>query len=221
MTILDIIVEYRAAFLRGLYATLRLAMIIWVSGIVGGTILGVVGAKWQKTLGRLSRFISFTLGSIPVLVILFWLHYPAQGITGVLVDPFITAAICLSTINILFFADILRSALVGFPEQYVMAARVCGLPPGAIFYRIQLPVIFREIIPSSLQLQVIMLQSTIFASLISVEELFRVTQQVNAAIYRPVEVYTLLAVFFLILCAPLNLLALWLKSRFGTGLYDK
>jgi ABC-type amino acid transport system permease subunit len=41
-----------------------------------------------------------------------------------------------------------------------------------------------------------------------------VAQRINAQIYKPVEIYTALGVFFLIVCVPINGFALWLKKRF-------
>jgi len=63
-------------------------------------------------------------------------------------------------------------------------------------------------------IQVNMLQATLFASLISVNEIFRVAQQINSQIYRPVEIYTALGLLFLAICLPLNGLALWLKAKY-------
>lgn len=133
---------------------------------------------------------------------------------GVVVDPFITAAATLSVINIFAVADIIRTVLREFPEQYLVAAKVCGIPPMQALLYIQLPLVLRQTIPSILTLQVTMLQATLFASLISVPEIFRVAQQINSQIYRPVEIYTALGLLFLSICLPMNGFALWLKSRY-------
>lgn len=66
-----------------------------------------------------------------------------------------------------------------------------------------------------------MLHTTLFASLISVEEIFRVAQRINAKIYKPVEIYTALGVFFLLVCLPLNGFALGLKKRYGRNLSER
>jgi len=65
-----------------------------------------------------------------------------------------------------------------------------------------------------------MLQATLFASLISVEDLFKVAQRINSMIYKPVEIYSALGIFFLLVCLPLNGLALWLKKRFTRNLSE-
>lgn len=214
MSLLDIIINYREGLLAGLLVTLKLSSVIWFSGIFIGTIFGYLGSRYRVEIGRPSYVISFILSGIPALILLFWLHYPLQAILQININPFFTAAFALSLINIFGVADLVRSALVNFPAQYNLAAKVCGLSQKETFIKIELPIILRQIIPSLLSLQVTMLQLTLFASLISVEEIFRVAQRINAIIYKPIEVYTALAIFFLIICLPLNGVALWLRSKY-------
>lgn len=213
MSVFDILINYYPAFLKGLIVTLQLSGIIWFSGIVLGSSLGLAGARF-KWIAIPSRAISFFLGAIPLLVFLFWLHYPAQAMFNLVIDPFWTAAFTFSIVNLFSVADIVRGALQDFPQQYITAAKVTGLTRSQTIFRIQLPIILRQILPGLLLLQVTMLHITLFSSLISVEELFRVAQRINAQIYRPIEIYTALGLFFLLICLPINGFAIWLKKRF-------
>lgn len=213
MTVLDILTNYYPAFLKGLAVTLQLCAIIWSAGLVLGGALGLAGARFGL-VGWSSRLFSFILGGIPLLVFLFWLHYPAQAMFNLVIDPFYTAAFTFAVVNIFAVADTVRTALADFPQQYMTAAKVTGLTRRQTVFRIQLPLILRSVLPTLLLLQVSMLHITLFASLISVEELFRVAQRINAQIYRPVEIYTALGLFFLAVCLPVNGFAFWLKRRF-------
>jgi len=215
MSPFHILITYRWAFIRGMSVTLELALITWFSGLVLGSVFGILGARWPAIIGWPCRIASFFLSGIPMLVFLFWIHYPLQGLLGVVVDPFYTAALTLSTVNVFCVADIIRSVLRDFPSQYVVAARVCGIPRIGILLHILFPIVFRQVLPSLLALQVTMLQSTLFASLISVQETFRVAQQINSTIYRPIEIYTALAMLFLVICLPLNGLAAYLHRRYA------
>jgi polar amino acid transport system permease protein len=221
VSVLEILTKHREEFLLGLWVTLKLCLLIWPTGIVVGTALGIAGARWKLGVGIPSKIVSFTLSGIPILVFLFWLHYPLQSVLGIVVNPFYTAAAALSIVNILLVADLIRGVLKDFPEQYVMAARVCGLSNRQTVLRIQLPIIFRQVIPGLLLIQVSMLQATLFASLISVDEIFRVAQRINSQVYRPVEIYTALAVLFLVVCLPLHGIAYWLKARFTRDLSER
>ncbi|MBY0357036.1 MAG: ABC transporter permease subunit [Candidatus Obscuribacterales bacterium] len=221
MTIADILFKYQEAFANGLATTFRLALIIWLVGLLGGTLLGILAAKWKVLVGIPSRLTSFVLSGMPILVFLFWLHYPLQSLLGVVIDPFITAAATLSIINVFAVADTIREVLSEFPQQYVTAGQVCGMEPLQILLYIQLPIVLRQSVPVLLMLQVNMLQATLFASLISVNEIFRVAQQINSQIYKPVEIYTALGILFLAICLPMNGLALWLKAKFTRNLSER
>lgn len=221
MTVLDILVQYYPAFFGGLKVTLQLCAIIWGAGLVVGTALGVAGARWRLWVGAPSRTVSFILGSVPLLVFLFWLHYPAQALLDVVIDPFYTAAFTLSVVNVFGVADLVRGALGEFPQHYLIAARVTGLTGRQTVWNIQLPLILRQILPGVLLLQIAMLHTTLFASLISVEEIFRVAQRINAQIYRPIEIYSALGVFFLGVCLPVNAAAWWFKKRFTRDLSER
>lgn len=220
MSTLDILINYMPAFLGGLLVTLQLCGIIWIGGIALGTALGFAGWRYNVWVGLPSRAISFLLSGIPLLVFLFWLHYPAQAMFNLVIDPFYTAAFTLTVINIFGMADIVRGALFDFPQQYITAAKVTGLSKQQTIFKIQIPLILRQILPSVLFLQVGMLHASLFASLISVEEIFRVAQRINAQIYRPIEIYTALGLFFLIVCVPINGLAFWLKRNFTRNMSE-
>ncbi len=214
MLFFQIIEQYHVAILNGLGVTLRLCIVIWISGLVVGTLVGIASNKWSRGVGPALQVGSFVLSGLPILVLLFWLHYPLQSMLNVVIDPFYTSAAALSLVNAVLVADLVKGVLRDFPKQYIIAARVCGLSPVETALRIQLPIALRQALPGLLLIQVSMLQATLFASLISVNEIFRVAQQINAVIYRPIQVYTALGLFFLAICLPLNGLALWLRRKY-------
>lgn len=219
-TIVQIVVQYREGLLSGLLVTLGLVVIVWLSGLIFGVLFGWYAHQKQST-GYSLKVLWFLISSVPILVLLFWLHFPLQEILGVVIKPFITAAAALSLVNIVFVAAIVKDALDEFPEQYSIAGKVSGLREREIFSKIKFPLIFRATIPQFLFLQVAMLQATIFASLISVEEIFRVAQRINSTIYKPIEIYTTLALFFVVICLPLNLIAYYMKSKYTRNLSEK
>lgn len=213
MSVLDILINYHEGFLQGLAVTLQLYGIIVIVGVMAGIAFGVFAAS-TSIAGYVSQASAFFLGAVPTLVFLFWLHYPIQAIFNVVIDPFITAAFTLTIVNFFAVSELVRQSVRDFPQQYLIAGRVCGLKTRDLVLKIQLPMLFRQLLPGLLVTQVGMLHATLFASLISVEEIFRVAQRINAQIYKPVEIYTALGMFFLVVCLPINLFAHWFKSRY-------
>jgi His/Glu/Gln/Arg/opine family amino acid ABC transporter permease subunit len=220
MSTLDILWTYKEAFIGGLTVTLQLCVWIWGLGLVIGILLAALGSGPSRLANLVVTVGAFVFSGLPTLVLLFWLHYPLQSILGVVIDPFVTTVLALGMVNIFLVAQQVSTALKEFPEQYVLAATVAGLNNSQIFRYIKFPILLRQLIPSLLTTQVNMLQLTLFASLISVEEIFRVAQRINSQIYRPVEIYTALGLFFLAVCLPLNGIALVLKNRFTRNLSE-
>ena len=226
MSVFDIIATYHVGFLDGLLVTLKLCLIVWTSGLLLGTALGATAAH-DPIWGKAVHGGAFFLAAIPTLVVLFWLHYPAQALLGdltgseIVINPFYTAAFTFALVNVFAMAEMTRVAIRDFPQQYITAGRVCGLSGRDILLHVQLPLLFRQLLPGILTQQVAMLHMTLFASLISVEEIFRVSQRINATIYKPVEIYTALGIFFIGVCLPINLLAAYLQRRFTRNLSER
>lgn len=88
-SIIHILIDYRTALIQGLWVTGKLCIIIWSVGLVMGTLLGILSHRLC-----FFQFLviagSFFVASVPILVLLFWLHYPLQELLGVVIDPFIT-----------------------------------------------------------------------------------------------------------------------------------
>jgi ABC-type amino acid transport system permease subunit len=215
MSIFEVVSEYRSAYLSGLGVTLKLCAVAWTGGLLFGGAIAFGADWWPRLIGRPVQALSRISEAIPILVLLFWLHYPAQAVLGLTIEPFYTTAWLLLALNTLAVFGILRAAILRVPAELVEVAQVSGVGREQTFWRIKLPLAFRAALGPLTSAQVNILQLSIFGSLISVEELFRVSQRINAQIYQPVEVYSGLALFFLIVCLPLNLLARYLQRRLG------
>lgn len=211
--IIDIVIKHRVSFLSGLSVTAQICLIVWVLGIFIGIILGYVGNK-VKFVNRITRNLSFVISGIPVLVFLFWLHYPAQSFLNVEVSPFTTTVLMLTILNSLAVSEIVKNGINNVPKQFLEAATACGMNNLQTFQHVQFPLIIRHILPAMILTQVNMLHLSLFGSLISVEEIFRMSQRVISIEYKPVEIYTALGLFFLAITLPLNGVAKYLKHRY-------
>ena len=218
--IIEIVIKHRQGFLSGIAVTLKLCILVWSIGISLGSLTGMLSSKW-KVFNVFTKTFSFVLSGVPVLVFLFWLHYPAQYYFGIQINPFYTAVLLLAILNTFAVSEIVNVGINNLPKQYIEVARVCNINARRRFLKIEFPLIFRHILPSLLTTQVNMLQMTLFTSLISVEEIFRVSQRVISIEYKPVEIYSALGIFFLIICLPVNGLALFLKSKFTRNIDEK
>lgn len=213
-SIFDIIEKYHLEFLQGLWVTFQLCFFTWIIGIALGGFLGYISSTQDKFLGFFLKATAFIVSGVPILVFLFWLHYPAQTFLNIVVNPFFTALIMLAIINTFAVMEIVRNGLKNLPKQYVEVAKLCGLSKSKTFFKIELPILLRHILPSLIVAQVNIIHLSLFASLISVNEIFRVAQRIIAIEYKPVEIYTALGIFFLIINLPILGLAKYVNHKF-------
>lgn len=221
MLLLDLISRYREALLGGLVVTLRMVALIWSAGIFLGVPLAILGARYPQSIGLMTRIGTFLVGAVPLIALLFALHYPFQAALAVTVDPEITCVVVLGTFNVLQIAEIVRPALLAFPKELEQVSLVHGLTRGRCFVRVKLPLLARNVVPSLLITQTAMLQSTVFGSFIGVPELFRVSQRVTSIEQVPVIAYGSVAVFFLVICLPLTAIAAVLQQKYGRDLSER
>lgn len=219
---LSLIGRYFPALLDGALTTLELAGIAWVGGLVLGTGLGVWRASRTGAAARGGLAIAaLAVSSVPVMVYLLWFHYPLQAALGIEVRPFVTAAFVITAYNALAVSEAVRGAIDDLPVAYAMAARVNGIPRRLFLREVVVPLAFRAALPGYLVSQVAVLHMTLFASLISVDELFRVTQRINAIEYDAVGIFSLLGLFYFVLSFPLLLLARWAGWRLARDGLDR
>ena len=213
MSILDIIWKYKQGLSVGLLTTFQICSIAWFTGVLLGTVLGALSHN-KRNIGLITRSLTFVFSSIPFIVILYWIHFPLQVSLGIVIDPFISVTVILVILNVVIVAEIWRSSLDSFDNQFHLAAKVCGLGHYQTLVNIKLPIVFRKALPNLLAAQVLILHMSLFSSFISVNELFRAAQRINSTIHKPIEIYTALAVFFFLLCLPVNLLAFFLHRKY-------
>ena len=212
----QVLIQYHYLLLQGFLTTLKLLGYIAIIGVPFGIILGILGGRYSPGLAIVIRSGRFITKTIPVLVLLFWLHYPLQSLLGLVINPFWTTILALSVVNLIAVASILSTELGLLPRAYRESGVTLGMSSGQIISQIELPLLVRRCLPQVLLIQATMLEYTLLSSLISVPELFRVAQTINAMIYKPVEIYSLIVVFFLIILAPLHLFISWMQKKYVT-----
>ena len=214
MDIFEIFVTYKEGFLQGLRVTLRLCFYVWTIGIMIGTIVGILSAKYKKSFGVVTKIASTLISGVPIIVLMYWLYYPMQQQLDIDIPAFNIAVFALACVNVFMVADLAKNAIKDLPNQYILSAKVSGLSEKTILLKIQIPLIFKQLVGPILFVQITMLHCSIFASLINVDEIFRQVQRINAMVYKPIELYTTLAIFFIVITIPLTLIAQYLKRKY-------
>jgi polar amino acid transport system permease protein len=195
---------------------------LWVSAVslgigfllaVGICLLRLSHRPGPRRAGTL--YISFFRG-VPLLVQLLLVFYLLPFI-GIDVPPLVAAIAALALCTAAYMAEILRGGFLGVPGGQLEAARLLGFRPSQVLWRIRVPLALRLTMPALVNECTMILKASSLISVVGVAELTRVSQNIVATSYRPLEIYLAGGVLYLVLCLALSGLGLWLQRRLGAG----
>jgi polar amino acid transport system permease protein len=205
--------QYRWLILAGLYVTIAYT----IGSIILGLIIGV--ATGLMRLSR-SKFVNVPLIAYieifrctPLLVQIIWFYYALPVVLGIDIPATVAATLVLSLYTGAFYAEIVRGGVLSIERGQWDAARALGLRWGQMMRHVILPQAVRRMIPPFMNQSIIQLKNTSLVSTIAVADLLYNGQMITAATYRPLEVYTMIAVVYFSVLFPLTLAAQAVERR--------
>ncbi len=208
---------YREIFLQGLALSIGYTLATMVLGLILGLACG---------LGRLSRYKVITLpiqGYVelfrctPLLVQLVWFYYALPVILNVQIPAPLAAVLALTLYVASFYAEIFRGGILSIERGQWDAGRALGMTRHQLMRRVILPQVVKRMIPPFMNQSVIQLKNTSLISTLAVGELLYQGTVVTAATYRPMEVYTVIAVIYFAVLFPLTIFTQRLEARLAVS----
>jgi polar amino acid transport system permease protein len=209
----NIISLFIPAFLKGLWVTFYVS----IYSIIFGSILGVIIAVWSRSRIWILRVISnayiYLFLAFPVLVLLVWIYFCLPVFLGVSINSEWTAVIALALSLSGFIGDIVRGGIDSIPKGQVESAITLGLSHFQIMKDIILPQAIRIMVAPILGQYITCIKLSALASVIAVYELLHTANNIISNTYRPLEIYTFIAILYLIFILPLVLFMRLFENR--------
>lgn len=195
---------YRDAILNGAIVTIEITAMSLIFGTALGLIL-CLGKISKNTYIRIPTSLSIEVFTgLPLLVLLVWLYYAMPILVGVRFSPLVTAILGL-TINLGgFSAEIFRAGVEAIENGQVEAAFMLGFTKIQNLRYIVLPQALKIVLPALSGRYIETIKLTSLASIISAEELLHTGENIISVSFRPLEVYTAIAVIYLAIILPLT-----------------
>jgi len=207
------IIPKAGPLLWGALYTIFVGILACGVGILVGTGLLLMrnGRFWLlRTLVNI--YSSFIRGT-PALVQILVFYYALAPLTGVNIGPFTAGIMAVGFNSGAYIAEILRGGLSRIPKGQREAAESLGLPRIKIWFKVILPQVFHSVIPLLVNEFTMVIKITPLLSTITVVELTRASQMLYNETFRPVEVLTLAAVIYFIICFSISQLGESLQRR--------
>lgn len=191
--------------MSGLQMTLLLSVVTLVLAMLLGLVLALLDMSKFAPLRWIGVGFGEVIRNTPILVQLLWVYYVLPIVFGIRIEAFSALVIGLSVYQAAFISEVYRSGIQAVPKGHKEAALVLGLTPVQTFMRIVLPQAIRMTLPPLASNFVQLIKFSSLGAVISVNEITRRGMELSASTFRPLEIFTFIAVVYFFICWPLAL----------------
>ena len=204
----------------GFWATISLSLIAAALSMTIGLLVALPGMSTNRWVRLPSRIYIEFVRSIPLLPMLFWVFYGLPVVLksigiNVSIDAFWGAIITLAISDSAFTAEIYRSGIQSINKGQTEAAKTVGLNYRQTMRYVILPQAIKRILPPLANQFIYIVKMSAFASVIGMQELTRRANELVVTEYRPLEIYTLLILEYLVLVLIISFFVRWLERKMG------
>jgi polar amino acid transport system permease protein len=210
----------------GLGITVELTAISFVFIII----LGLIGGLGRIAKNPIIRFIATLyveiVRGVPLLVQLIWWYFAApvliqsigrfihfDALANYRSNPILLAVVGLVVCYGAYMAEIFRAGIQSIHKGQMEASRSLGMSYMQSMYFVILPQAVRVVLPPVGNEFIMLLKDTSLVSVVAVADLTRRGREFMAAHFNPIEVWTLIALLYLILTLVSARVIAWLEKR--------
>ncbi|MCP4429636.1 MAG: amino acid ABC transporter permease [Gammaproteobacteria bacterium] len=202
--------------LSGLKFTVLLSFTAILISISLGLLIALPGLSSNAYLRGINRLYVELIRAIPILVLILWVYYGMPQISGLSISVFWAGVIALALSDSAFEAEIFRAGIQSINKGQYEAAHSISLSYGDTMRFVILPQAIRRILPALGNQLVYMLKMSSLVSVIGMQELTRKANELVVTEYRPLEIYTILVLEYLLLILLVSAVVRWFERRMNT-----
>lgn len=225
---------------EGLLTTIRLALWgILLAGVIG-TLMGLARTSKRLLLRLIADSYVMLIRNIPpvvfVFVFVFFIASQIMPLLGIgdrvraaspavqgwisilfgppkLIDNFFLGLICLSVFSGAYVTEIVRAGLESVPRAQIEAGDSLGMSRRDVVRFIVLPQALRNVLPPLAGQFIQLIKDSSLVSLVSIQELSFMAQDIQVATQRVFEVFVFVAALYFVICFGLSQLFALLERR--------
>jgi len=206
-----------AFLIDGLYYTMALSVTAISISICLGLIVALPGLSARRTPKTINRVFVELVRAIPILVLILWVYYGLPQVAGISISVFWAGVLALAISDSAFQAEIFRAGIQSIDRGQYEAAQSISLNYRNTMRYVILPQAIKRILPALGNQLVYMLKMSSLVSVIGMQELTRRANELVVTEYRPLEIYTILVLEYLVVILIVSAGVRWLERRLDTS----
>jgi len=199
--------------LEGLGFGLFMAIIAITAGTILGLILAFAAVSKYKIAKKAVQLFVTIFRNTPILILVYITYFglPTIGINIPKVPSFV---ITLALYSSAYMEEVFRAGLEAIPKGIIEAGQAIGLTANTIRMKIELPIMFKKVLPSMGNYLISLFKDTSIASSITVGELTYLSKILTTQTFRVFEVWLTTGVLYVAACYLIAFLLRRLERRF-------
>lgn len=200
---------------EGLWITLQLTVVANIIGITAGFGLALlVLSRFAVVRLPAMLFVEF-FRCTPAIVQIVWFFYCVPMLFNVFLGPVTMGILALGMNLMAFNAEAYRASIQAVPKEHLDAGIALGLSPSQRVLNIVLPQAMRASVPVLLTNGIGTFQQSALVAIVGVQDLMYQGKSLATQTYRPIETFTIVALFYLAISFPISQLVGYLERRRG------
>lgn len=199
--------------LVGAGVTIEITAVSVAIGFLIGLFVGIARICQVKILRIIATIYADCIRGTPLLVQIFLIYFALPIVTGQRVEPFVAAVAACGINSGAYVSEIFRAGIQAIDVGQMEAGRSLGLSWWQTMYYVILPQAVRNILPPLGNEFIAMLKDSSLVSVIGFEELTRRGQLIIAQTYGSFEIWTNVAILYLIMTLAISRVVAWLEKK--------
>src|SRR2546425_2203407 len=193
-----------AILVAGLVVTIKLAAATSVLSITLAGLLALMSISPLRILRIFAGLYVDIFRSIPILALAISVYYGlGASLHQVGITAFGTGIVVLTAIEGAYLAELYRGSLEAIRQAQWDAAASIGLGWASTVRHVILPQALPPAIPITLNMIIAIIKDSSLVSLIAVNEITLVANQLIAETFKPIQIYAMVALLYVALIVPL------------------
>jgi glutamate/aspartate transport system permease protein len=185
---------------EGMALSALLVLVATIGGLVLGFGLALMRLSRNRLIASPAAAYVTVMRTLPLVLVLFWFYFLVPLAIGRPIGSLASALIAFVMFEAAFYCEIIRAGISNVRQGQTEAGLATGLRRFQVMRHIVMPQALRAMTPLVLNQIVIVFQDTSLVYVVALHDFLTTASIVAARDGRPTEMYTLVAVVYLIIC---------------------
>ncbi|BBG00819.1 MULTISPECIES: amino acid ABC transporter permease [Pseudonocardia] len=214
---MNVLLDNLDVYIRGFGGTLGLFVVAAIGSLLLGTLIAGMRVSPVPVLRGFGTAYVTILRNTPLTLVLFFFAFAYPRLDLVDLSFFTLASIGLTLYTAAFVCEVVRSGINTVPVGQAEASRALGFTFTQILGQVVLPQAMRATVPPMTNVQIALLKNTTIAAGFAVFNAGGIYQTLSERGYNVLVGLLWVALFFVILVAPLTWMQRSLDARWGVS----